>query len=268
MSRYNFKNKVALITGGASGIGLAACWELAKQGARIAMLDMDEKALEVQQQEFLNYGYTILTMECDVTKEKACQSVINQVLKKFGQIDILFNNAGITQRGLFEATDTAVFKKVMDVNFYGSLYCTKAALPGLIQTKGIIIVNESIAGVAPLLGRTGYSASKHALHGLFTSLRCELRHKGVHVMIVCPGFIRTNLQTRALGGDGKIATHEQTTIGKEDTPENVARQIVKAIAKKKNILVLTFMGKLAYLISRLSPLLYEHLMTRQFRKEL
>nr|WP_291462959.1 SDR family NAD(P)-dependent oxidoreductase [Desulfobacula sp.] len=132
----------------------------------------------------------------------------------------------------------------------------------------MIIVNESIAGVAPLLGRTGYSASKHALHGLFTSLRCELRHKGVHVMIVCPGFIRTHLQTRALGSDGKIATHDQTIIGKEDTPENVARQIVKAIAKKKNMVVLTFMGKFGYYISRLSPLLYEHLMTRQFRKEL
>jgi NAD(P)-dependent dehydrogenase (short-subunit alcohol dehydrogenase family) len=268
MSRYDFKNKVALVTGGASGIGLAACWELIKQGVRVAMLDMDKKMLKIQQQNFLDQGYKIFTMECDVTKEKVCQSVINQVVKKFGRIDILFNNAGITQRGLFEKTDVAVFKKVMDVNFYGSLYCTKVALPSLIRTKGMIIVNESIAGVAPLLGRTGYSASKHALHGLFTSLRCELRHKGVHVMIVCPGFIRTHLQTRALGSDGKIATHEQTTIGKEDTPENVAKQIVKAIEKKKNMVVLTFMGKLGYLISRLSPLLYEHLMTHQFRKEL
>ena len=164
-------------------------------------------ALAANWQNFLDQGYKIFTMECNVTKEKACQSVISQVLKKFGEIDILFNNAGITQRGLFEKTNTSVFKKVMDVNFYGALYCTKAALPSLIRTKGIIIVNESIAGVAPLLGRTGYSASKHALHGLFTSLRCELRYKGVHVMIVCPGFIRTNIQTRALGGDGKIAIH-------------------------------------------------------------
>ena len=143
-----------------------------------------------------------------------------------------------------------------------------STLESLIKAKGIIIVNESIAGVAPLLGRTGYSASKHALHGLFTSLRCELRHKGVHVMIVCPGFIRTNLQTRALGGDGNIATHEQTKIGKEDTPENVAKQIVNGIIKRKSILVLTFMGKIGYLVSRFSPLLYEHLMTRKFKKEL
>ncbi|RLC23586.1 MAG: short chain dehydrogenase [Deltaproteobacteria bacterium] len=268
MNPFNLKNKVALVTGGASGIGLATCWELARQGAGIVMLDMDKKMLEIQQQAFENKNYPILTLMCDVTKEKACQSAIDHVLNKFGQIDILFNNAGITQRGLFEKTDIAVFKKVMDVNFYGSLHCTKAALPSLIQSKGVIIVNESIAGVAPLLGRTGYSASKHALHGLFTSLRCELRHKGVHVMIVCPGFIRTNLQTRALGCDGKVATHEQTKIGKEDTPQNVARQIVKAIVKKKSILVLTIMGKIGYLVSRLSPLLYEYLMTRQFKKEL
>jgi len=262
------KNKVAVVTGGASGIGLATCWELARQGAGIAMLDMDGQSLETCKKDFSDKGYKILAIECDISKEEACQSAINQVLNKFMQIDILFNNAGITQRGLFEKTKTSVFKKVMEVNFYGSLYCTKAALPCLIQTKGVIIVNESIAGVAPLLGRTGYSASKHALHGLFTSLRCELRHKGVHVMIVCPGFIRTNLQTRALGSNGMIATHEQTKVGKEDTPENVAIQIVKGIAKKKSILVLTFMGQVGYLLSRLFPLLYEHLMTRQFRKEL
>jgi NAD(P)-dependent dehydrogenase (short-subunit alcohol dehydrogenase family) len=268
MDGYCLKNKVALVTGGASGIGLAVCRELARQGAFIAMLDMDTKALEDQQLAFLNKGHKIITTACDVTKHEECQSAVHRVKKTFGQIDILFNNAGITQRGLFENTDIAVFKRVMDVNFYGSLYCTKAALTDLIKTKGIIIVNESIAGLAPLLGRTGYSASKHALHGLFTSLRCELRHKGVHVMIVCPGFIRTNLQTRALGCDGRIATHAQTRVGRQDTPENVARQIVKGIVKKKSLLVLTFMGKLGYLVSRLFPLLYERIMTRQFKKEL
>ena len=263
-----FKNKIALITGGASGIGLATCKELAKHGARIAMLDMDRKSLEHCKKAFLDKGHDILALECDVTNENACKDSIDQVLKKFGQIDILFNNAGITQRGLFENTDITVFKKVMDINFFGSLYCTKAALPSLIESKGMIIVNESIAGVAPLLGRTGYSASKHALHGMFTSLRCELRHKGVHVMIVCPGFIKTNLQTRALGGDGKIASHAQTTIGKSDTPENVAKQIAIGIIKKKSMLVLTFMGKVAYLVSRFFPLRYEHIMTRQFKDEL
>ena len=263
-----FQNRVVIVTGGASGIGLATCREFAKHGARIAMFDMDQDSLENCHKTFAANGYDILALECDVTNKDACQESIHQVLNKFGQIDILFNNAGITQRGLFENTEINVFKKVMDVNFYGSLYCTKAALPNLIKSKGMIIVNESIAGVAPLLGRTGYSASKHALHGMFTSLRCELRHKGVHVMIVCPGFIKTNLQTRALGSNGEIASHEQTTVGKSDTPENVAKQIANGIVKKKPMLVLTFMGKIAYLISRFSPLLYERIMTRQFKDEL
>ncbi|MCD4720681.1 MAG: SDR family NAD(P)-dependent oxidoreductase [Desulfobacula sp.] len=136
MSRYYFNNKVALVTGGASGIGLASCWELAKQGVRIAMLDMDEKALKVQQQDFLDHGYKILAMECDVTREEACQSAINHVLKEFGQIDILFNNAGITQRGLFEKTDTFVFRKVMDVNFTGPCIVPKRHFQALSRQKG------------------------------------------------------------------------------------------------------------------------------------
>ncbi len=196
--KNDLQNKVAVVTGGASGIGLATCWELASRGARIAMFDMDGKALETCRKDFSSKGHDILVLECDVTNQKICESAISEVLSRFSKIDILFNNAGITQRSLFENTDISVFKKVMDVNFFGSLYCTKAAMPSLIESKGMILVNESIAGVAPLLGRTGYSASKHALHGMFTSLRCELRTKGVHVLIVCPGFIKTNLQTRAL----------------------------------------------------------------------
>ena len=268
MKPDGLKDKVAVVTGGASGIGLAVCREFAAHGAGVAILDMDREALGKIAKAFSAKGIPVLALPCDITQEESCKVAMDEVLNTFGRIDILFNNAGTTQRGLFEKIDIQVFKKVMDVNFFGSLYCTKAALPALIRGKGVIIVNESIAGVAPLLGRTGYSASKHALHGMFTSLRCELRHKGVQVMIVCPGFIRTNLQTRALGCDGKIAAHEQPRVGTEDTPENVARQILEGIEKRKTMLVLTFMGKLGYLVSRLSPGLYERLMTRQFKKEL
>jgi NAD(P)-dependent dehydrogenase (short-subunit alcohol dehydrogenase family) len=268
MKSDGLKGRVAVVTGGASGIGLAVCRELAAHGAGIAILDMDREALGKIAKEFSAKGVQILALPCDITLEDSCKAAMDEVLNQFGRIDILFNNAGTTQRGLFEKTEIQVFKKVMDVNFFGALYCTKAALPALVQAKGVIIVNESIAGVAPLLGRTGYSASKHALHGMFTSLRCELRHKGVHVMIVCPGFIRTNLQTRALGCDGRLATHEQTKVGREDTPENAARQILEGIEKNKTMLVLTFMGKLGYLVSRLFPDLYERLMTSRFKKEL
>lgn len=268
MNPQPFRDKVAVITGGASGIGLATAREFARRGASLALLDMDGDGLNLVEKEFQAIEVPVLCKACDVTSRDDAFEAIRAVADRYGRIDILFNNAGITQRGLFKDTDIEVFKKVMDVNFFGSLYCTKAALPYLIQQKGSIIVNESIAGVAPLLGRTGYSASKHALHGLFTSLRCEMRALGVHVMVVCPGFIKTNLQTRALGVDGRIAAHEQTRVGRQQTPEHVAEQIVKGVLKKKNNLVLTFMGRLGYYIHRLSPVLYEKMMTRRFKAEL
>ncbi len=268
MNKTSFVNKVVLVTGGASGIGLATCREFAGAGAIIAMLDMDEVMLNTQRAEFERAGYKILTLVCDVTSAAACQKAVEMVISQYGAIDLLFNNAGITQRGLFEKTKISVIEKVMAVNFYGSLYMTKAALPSLIKQKGMIIVNESIAGVAPLLGRCGYSASKHALHGLFTSLRCELKAKGVHVMIICPGFIKTNLQTMALGSDGKIATHKQTRVGQQQTPEFVAQKIYMGAQKKTSMMVFTLVGKIGYLISRLAPSLYERLMTRKFREEL
>jgi len=268
MSRRDFRGKTVLITGGASGIGLATATAFAMAGANIVMADMDAAALEREVEAFEVEGFPVLPVLCNVTDPKACEETILQALDRFSSVDLLFNNAGITQRSRFEITEVNVIEKVMAVNFFGSVYMTKAALPHLIASKGTIIVNESIAGVAPLLGRCGYAASKHALHGFFTSLRCELRHKGVHVMIVCPGFIRTNLQTRALGGDGKIATHEQTRIGKQQTPEFVGEQIRRGAEENRSMLVFTFFGKLGYLISRLLPGLYERLMTRQFRSEL
>jgi short-subunit dehydrogenase len=165
-------------------------------------------------------------------------------------------------------TRISVFEKVMSVNFFGSLYCTKAAINSLVQRKGLIIVNESVAGLAPLLGRTGYSASKHALNGLFTSLRTEIRPDGAHVMIVCPGFVKTNLQSRALGGDGQVTKHPQSIVGSQDTPEEAAEAIFRGAIKRKHLLVLTPIGKISYWISRIFPILYERMMARQLRSEL
>lgn len=268
MRKRCFKGKTAVITGGASGIGLAAAREFARAGANIVLVDMDAQTLEQRRNEFESENIPVLAAVCDVANFDACKSVVKETVKRFGAVDLLFNNAGITQRSLFERTKIGVVEKVMAVNFFGSVYMTKAALDELIKNRGSIVVNESIAGVAPLLGRCGYAASKHALHGFFTSLRCEVRHKGVHVMIVCPGFIRTNLQTRALGGDGRITNREQTRIGQEQTPEFVAAKIRKGVENERSMMVFTFFGKLGYLISRVMPSVYERLMTRQFRSEL
>ena len=131
MPRHFLQDKVAVVTGGASGIGLAVCREFARHGARIAMLDMDQEALWKISKGFSEEGISVLGIVCNVTDEESCKAAMDKVLAEFGQIDILFNNAGITQRGLFEKTETRVFRQVMEVNFFGSLYCTKAALPAL-----------------------------------------------------------------------------------------------------------------------------------------
>ncbi len=268
MPNTSFKNKVVVITGAASGIGLAIAHKFAREGAAIALVDMDREALEHCEKQLRDSGCRVMALCCDVTEPARCGSAIREIIQNFGGIDVLVNNAGITQRSRFTDTKVEVFRRVMDVNFFGSLYCTKAAIDSLIERRGMIIVNESVAGLTPLLGRTGYSASKHALHGLFTSLRCELRDKGVHILIVCPGFIKTNLQTRALGADGGVTDHPQSRMGKQSTPERAAAEIYRAAVMKKHLLILTWMGKVGYWVGRVAPVLYEKMMTRKFRDEL
>ena len=268
MIKRQFDNKVVVVTGAASGIGLAVVRRFASAGAICALLDMDADRLEQCEREFAEAGYPVMVRQCDVTQRHECEASIRAVIERFGGIDLLFNNAGITQRSAFVETRIEVYERVMAVNFFGSLYCTKAAIDSLIRRGGLIIANESIAGLAPLLGRTGYAASKHAMHGLFTSLRSEVRDKGVHVMVVCPGFIKTNLQDRALGGDGQVTRHPQSRIGRPDTPERAAEAIFRGAQREKDLLVLTAVGKLGYWVSRLAPGLYERRMARQFKSEL
>ena len=257
-----------VITGGASGIGLAVAWRVAAAGAVPALLDRDTDGLAECENAFRKAGHDVMVHPCDVSVRHDCEAAIKAVIDRFGGIDVLFNNAGITQRSRFADTRPEVFEKVMAVNFFGSLYCTKAAIDSIVARKGMIIVNESIAGITPLVGRTGYSASKHAMHGLFTSLSAELRNKGVHVMIVCPGFIETNLQKRALGADGTITDRPQTVVGRQDTPQSAAEKIYRAACRKKRLLVLTFMGKLGVWVHKFAPSYYERKVTRLFADEL
>ena len=268
MNMTAFTNKVVVVTGAASGIGLAICERFAKAGAHLGLLDMDAVALEAAEKMLCDGGARCLSLPCDVSRQDACTAAIGQVIDHFGGIDVLVNNAGITQRSAFVDTDIAVFEKVMAVNFFGSLYCTKAAIHSLVERKGLIIVNESIAGIAPLLGRTGYSASKHALHGLFTSLRTEIRETGAHVMTVCPGFVETNLQTRALGADGHVTQRPQSRVGGQQTPRKVADIVFRGALRRKDLLVLTPVGKLTWWMSRLLPPLYERIMAKQLKSEL
>jgi NAD(P)-dependent dehydrogenase (short-subunit alcohol dehydrogenase family) len=268
MGKLSFKDKVVVVTGAASGIGAAICQRFAAAGAKIGLLDMDEAGVTAAAARLQGAGADAVGIKCDVADEAQCTAAVAAVIKRFGGVDLLVNNAGITQRSAFVDTKISVYRKVMDVNFYGSLNCTRAAIDSLMDRQGSIIVIESLAGLTPLLGRTGYCASKHALHGFFTSLRSELRRSGVHIMLVCPGFVNTNLQTRALGGDGQVTAHPQSVVGKPTSAAKVAAAIYQGALKKRHLLVLTAVGKLAYWISRLTPVLYERLMARQVKAEL
>jgi NAD(P)-dependent dehydrogenase (short-subunit alcohol dehydrogenase family) len=266
--RREFAGRVVAVTGGASGLGAAFARRFARAGAKLALLDLDGAAAQRTATELEAAGAECLAVACDVSDEASAREAIAAVTRRFGGLDVLVNNAGITHRSAFAETGLDVYRRVLGVNFFGPLHCTKAALASLVEQRGLVVVVSSIAGVAPLYGRTGYAASKHALHGLFGSLRAELAPAGVDVLIVCPGFTATNLSKAALDADGSVTRHPQSTVGRIATPESVADAVFDAAARGRRLLVLSAAGRAAYLLNRLWPALYERLMARSLRREL
>jgi NAD(P)-dependent dehydrogenase (short-subunit alcohol dehydrogenase family) len=266
--RREFAGRVVAVTGGASGLGAAFARRFARAGAKLALLDLDGAAAQRTATELEAAGAECLAVACDVSDEASAREAIAAVTRRFGGLDVLVNNAGITHRSAFAETGLDVYRRVLGVNFFGPLHCTKAALASLVERRGLVVVVSSIAGVAPLYGRTGYAASKHALHGLFGSLRAELAPAGVDVLIVCPGFTATNLSKAALDADGSVTRHPQSTVGRIATPESVADAVFDAAARGRRLLVLSAAGRAAYLLNRLWPALYERLMARSLRREL
>ena len=268
MHRFDVKNKVVAITGGASGIGLALGCAFARSGAIVGLLDRDGAGAQAAARALRKTGLRARGFPCDVTREAQCRAVAQTLVADFGGLDVWVNNAGITLRDSFRRTRAEAYRKVMEVNFFGAVNGTRAAVEHLIARRGMIIVTSSIAGFAPLPGRTGYSASKYALHGFFETLRVELKPVGVHVLIACPSFVETNLQTRALGGDGRVTRRPQSTMGKPQSAEQVAAAIFRAAVKKKDLVVPSVTGKLAFWVSRLLPRSYARIVARQFKDEL
>ncbi|MDP2955848.1 MAG: SDR family oxidoreductase [Longimicrobiales bacterium] len=258
---------VVVITGAAGGIGSALAWRWTREGARLGLLDVDEARLAELADALARVGHCALALACDVTDEQACKAAVAAVVARFGGVDVLVANAGRTHLSSFADTDTAVFRRIMDVNFFGALHITKAALPSLRARRGRIAVLSSVAGFAPLAGRSGYAASKHALHGLFESLRGELDDAGVSVTMVCPSFVRTAIDERALGGDGGPATEPRTEVGTPLDPDRVADAVVRAVRERRRLLVLSPVGKLAWWLSRVAPWAYEAIMLRRMARQ-
>jgi short-subunit dehydrogenase len=258
------RSKSVVITGAGSGIGAALARRFARAGWRLGLLDREEERVRQVAEELRAGGASAVAVRCDVTRLEECQTALDAVRDAYGGIDVLINNAGITHVGRFRETDVDVIRRVMEVNFFGSVHCTKAALPDLIERRGQIIVLSSVAGLAPLATRTGYSASKHALHGFFESLRVEHSKDGLAVTLVCPSFVRTRIGDHALAADGGAAMRDaRTGVRGAIEPDVVADAIFDAALKRPRSLVLPRRARLFLWIWQLAPSLYERLMARR-----
>ncbi len=259
----SLSGRVVLITGAAGGIGTALAHRFAAAGARIALGDLDPDRLAATAEGLIAGPTATLAIPFDVTDADACRRAADEVAEEWGGIDVLVNNAGITHLSLFRDTDPSVIRRVVDVNLFGAVNMTSAALPSLLESKGRIVTISSVAGIAPLASRTGYSAAKHALHGMFDSLRAELRKTGVSVTIVCPQFVNTAIGDRALGGDGGPPTMPRTTTGKAVEADDVATAIFEATVRRRRLLLYPRDAKVSYLVARLAPALYERMMAKR-----
>ncbi|SOD11616.1 SDR family oxidoreductase [Pedobacter xixiisoli] len=264
----SLKDKVVVITGASSGIGKALAEEMAKRGANLVLgarqyVTLCEITAELQQK----YSVKALAIQADVTKKEDCKSLIDQATLTFGKIDILINNAGLSMRALFNDVDLAVLKNLMDVNFWGTVYCTKYALPEILKTGGSVVAVSSIAGYRGLPGRTGYSSSKFAMNGFMECLRTELLRTGVHVMVACPGFTTSNIRVAALSQDGNAHGETSMEEGKMMSAEEVAQRICDGIEQRKRTLVMTRQGKLAVWVNKLFPAFADKKVFELFTKE-
>ena len=247
----SIKDKV--ITGASSGIGEALAKECAKRKARLVLAARNIDKLHILEQSLSVQGVEVLSVKTDVSMESDCSNLIRECIGKFGQIDVLINNAGISMRALFKDVEIVVIKKLMEVNFWGMVYCTKFALPYLLKQKGSVVGVSSIAGFKGLPGRIGYSSSKFAIHGFLEVLRTENLNTGLHVILACPGFTATNIRVTALSEDGSQQGETPRDEGKMMPADDVAIKIVNAIEKRKRSLVLTTQGKLTVLFSKFFP---------------
>lgn len=261
------KNKVVLITGGTSGIGRACAVAFGQAGARVVITGRDEARLQDTARELTSLGITHHTVRADVGVEADSERAVAEAIQAFGQLDVLLNNAGISMRARFQDVDLEVIRRLMQTNFFGTVYATKFALPHLLASKGSVVGVSSIAGYRGLPGRTGYSASKFAMHGFLEALRTELLPQGVHVLLACPGFTASNIRQVALAADGSAQGESPRDEQKMMSSEEVAQHILAAVRHRRRDLVLTSQGKLTVFLNKWLPSLTDKLVLSHFRKE-
>jgi len=260
-------DQVVIITGASSGIGKACGFVFSEKGARVVLAARNEKKLNDIEEKLHSLNRQVLIVQTDVSREEDCKNLIEKTLEHFGRIDVLINNAGISMRGLFQDTSLDVLHKLMDTNFWGTVYCTHYALPHLLKKKGSVVGISSIGGFQGLPGRTGYSSSKFAMHGFLETLRVEHLKNGLHVMIAAPGFTSTNVRKSALGPDGLSQGESPRDENKMMTPDKVAKIIAQGVKRRKRLIIMTGEGKLTVFIRRLAPKLIDKITYRVMARE-
>ncbi len=267
MKRNIFRDKVVIVTGASSGIGKATALEFARQGSRVVLAARSAERLAEIEKEISGMGAESLVCVTDVSREEDCRRLVEKTIEKFGTVHILINNAGISMRALFDDVDLTVLKRLMDVNFWGTVYCTKYALPYLVRNRGSIVGVSSTAGFHGLPGRTGYSASKFAMHGFLETVRIENLKEKLHVMIIAPGFTTSEVRRHALLADGSEQGNSPREEKKMMSPEFVARWILKGIRKKKRNKIMTWAGRFTALLQRIIPAVVDYGYYLEMKKE-
>jgi short-subunit dehydrogenase len=261
------KDKVVIVTGASSGIGEACAIAFANKGAKLVLAARNLDKLKVVEAKIKALGGDVLSVKCDVSIQEDCKALTEQAIAQFGKIDVLINNAGISMRAVFNDMELDVMEQIMGINFFGTVYCTKYALPYILKNKGSVVGVSSIAGYVGLPARTGYSASKYAMQGFLDALRTENLRTGLHVMVACPGFTASNIRNTALSKDGSAQSESPRDEGKMMTAEQVATYIVNGVERKKRTLVLTSQGKLVVLLNKFFPKMVEKMVFNHMTKE-
>ena len=261
----NFTDKIVVITGGSDGIGKALVAQFLALGAKVATCGRNENKLSLLANEFPSSN--LFTAQVDVSNSLEVEAFVNAIIAKWKGIDILINNAGISMRALVQDTSYATLQQVMDINFWGTVYCTKTALSSIQKNKGVIVGVSSIAGYRGLPGRSGYSASKFALNGWLEALKTELYGSGTHVMWVCPGFTSSNIRNAALDKNAKAQGESPMDEGSMMSSAQCAAHIIHAIDKRKRSLVLTFTGKRTVFMNKYFPAWADKLVHHFFFKD-
>jgi len=229
-----FKNKVVWITGASSGIGEATALAFAREGARLVLSSRRENELKRVQQACQAYTNDCFVVPLDLTNPQSITSAVEKVLQLTPQIDVLFNNGGISQRSYFYETPIDIDRKVMEIDYFGHITLTKEVIPHMLQRgQGQLVVNTSITGKFGFPLRSAYAAAKHALHGFFDSARAELYNKNIDVTIICPGRIQSNISVNAITKDGDPYGKMDDAQANGISADVCAKKMVNAVYKRK-----------------------------------